>query len=321
MLEREAGKCYSPTMSKARGIAAGIGYSTIFGFSFLVTKVTLAVLSPIELLASRFFVAAVIMSVLVLAGVIRIDFRQKPLGLLLLMCVFQPVAYFIFETYGVANAATSVAGIILGALPAGVAIVGVLVLKERLSALQYSGLAMSIIGVALVALLGQGQNAETKPIGVVFLTASMLSAVIFNIASRKASKIFSPTERTFAMMWSGAISFGIPALLKNIAGKGNIAALFNAASDRFVPSWAGILYLGVLSSVLAFFLINYSLTYLKASQSAVFTNLITVITVLAGVLIRHEVFSLSQGLSALLIVLGIAVANSAGKPVSEEHKS
>lgn len=321
MLEWEAGKCYSPAMSKARGIAAGIGYSTIFGFSFLVTKETLAVLSPIELLASRFFIAAVLMSGLALAGAIRIDFRQKPLGLLLLMCVFQPVAYFIFETYGVANASTSVAGIILGALPAGVAIVGVLVLKERLSALQYSGLAMSIVGVGLVALLGQGQNAETKPIGVVFLTASMLSAVIFNIASRKASKRFSPAERTFAMMWSGAISFGIPAALQNIAGKGNITALFNTASDRFVPSWAGILYLGVLSSVLAFFLINYSLTYLKASQSAVFTNLITVITVLAGVLIRHEAFSWSQGLSALLIVLGIAVANSAGKPETKERRS
>lgn len=122
-------------------------------------------------------------------------------------------------------------------------------------------------------------------------------------------------------MWSGAISFGIPAALQNIAGKGNIAALFNTAGSRFVPSWAGILYLGVLSSVLAFFLINYSLTYLKASQSAVFTNMVTVITVLAGVLIRHEAFSWNQGLSALLIVIGIAVANSAGKREIQERRS
>jgi len=77
----------------------------------------------------------------------------------------------------------------------------------------------------------------------------------------------------------------------------------------------------VLSSVLAFFLINYSLTYLKASQSAVFTNMVTVITVLAGVLIRHEAFSWNQGLSALLIVIGIAVANSAGKREIQERRS
>jgi len=83
--------------------------------------------------------------------------------------------------------------------------------------------------------------------------------------------------------------------------------------NRIAGVWGGILYLGILSSVGAFFLINYSLSQLKASQSAVFTNLVTVITVLAGVLIRKEQFSWSQGLSVILIILGIAVVNSSFK--------
>jgi len=34
-------RCYPPAMSSMRGIAAGIGYSVIFGFSFMMTKETL----------------------------------------------------------------------------------------------------------------------------------------------------------------------------------------------------------------------------------------------------------------------------------------
>ncbi len=291
------------------GILAGLGYSTIFGFSFLMTKEALEVLSPMELLAMRFVIAALLMSILAIAGIIQLNFKGKPIALLALMCLFQPIAYFIFETYGLANAATNVAGIILGALPAGVAIMGALILKERLTALQLIGLVMSIAGVILVAIFGQGNNAETKPIGILFLTASMVSAVFFNIASKKAAESFSPVERTFAMMWSAAICFLIPAIWENIEGKGHIGYLFSEW-NRTAGVWGGILYLGILSSVGAFFLINYSLTQLKASQSAVFTNLVTVITVLAGVFIRHEQFSWSQGLSVVLIVVGIAVANS-----------
>jgi drug/metabolite transporter (DMT)-like permease len=297
-------------MGNMRGIVAGLGYSVIFGFSFLMTKETLEILSPMELLAARFLIAALLMSVLLKLGVIHVDFRAKSLKLLGIMCLLQPVAYFIFETYGVANAATNVAGIILGALPAGVAIMGALVLQERLSTIQSIGLATSIAGVILVALFGRGNTAETRAIGVLFLTGAMLSAVLFNIVSKKASEIFSPTERTFAMMWSGAICFGLPALWQNSTGKGHLFILFSAGNSRIAEAWGGILYLGILSSVAAFFLINYSLTYLKASQSAVFTNLVTVITVLAGVLIRNEAFRWSQGVSVCLIILGIAVANS-----------
>ena len=297
-------------MGKMRGVVSGLGYSVIFGFSFLMTKETLEILGPVELLAVRFLIAALLMSSLLALGVIHVDFRAKPLGLLALMCLLQPVAYFIFETYGIANAATNVAGIILGALPAGVAIVGAFVLRERLTALQSAGLAMSIVGVVLVALFGQINTGETRAIGIVFLTASMLSAVFFNIVSRKASKSFSAIERTFAMMWSGALCYGIPALVQNLTGKGHLAALFSVGDGRVAAAWGGLLYLGTLSSVAAFFLINYSLTYLQASQSAVFTNMVTVITVLAGVFIRHEAFSWSQGISLCLIVLGVAVANS-----------
>lgn len=306
-------------MERFLSLGAGVGYATIFGFSFLVTKDALAVLDPIELIFVRFLIAALIMTLLVATKLIRVSFKGKPLGSLLLTCLFQPVLYFIFETYGVRESATSTAGIILGALPAIVAFLGVVVLKERTTTAQTAGLALSILGVVVVVLAGgRGSEGSGTARGALFLFGSMMSAALFNVLSRKASKRFTDFERTFAMMWSGAIIYGlIVGLRALVSDTGDISTLF----ARSAQVWYAFLYLGVLSSIIAFFLINYTLTRLKASQSAVFTNLVTVITVVAGVAIRKETFDIWQGFGALVIIAGVWFANRRGSEKAQAPSS
>lgn len=301
-------------MKRTLTIAAGIAYATIFGFSFLVTKDALGVLDPMELIFARFLLAALVLTALVAVRAVKVDFRGKKLGVLLLMCVFQPILYFIFETYGVRESATSTAGIILGALPAIVAILGVLTLGERTTRLQSLGLALSVAGVAIVVLNGSGALAGEGTLrGALFLIGSMLSAALFNVLSRKASRSFTDVERTFAIMWIGAIAFGLIVLAKDLLGGGGQGAGGGAPVEPFLArafsAWRAVAYLGILSSIVAFFCMNYTLTRLKASQSAVFANLVTVITVVAGVTLRGEPFDLPQALGAVVIVAGVWIAN------------
>jgi len=304
-------------MNRTLSIAAGVGYATIFGVSFLVTKGALEVLDPMELIFVRFLLASGLMTLLALLGLIKIDYRGKGLATLLLTCLFQPILYFIFETYGVRESSTSTAGIILGALPALVALLGVFVLGEKTTPVQSLGLGLSIAGVGIVVLAGPASagSGEGTLRGALFLIGSMLSAGFFNVLSRKASRAFSDFERTFAMMWAGAIFFGAILLVRSLSGwsPGQITSAPMAAPlslpARAGSVWFSIFYLGVLSSVVAFFLINYTLTKLKASQSAVFANLVTVITVFAGVLIRKETFDIGQALGAFVIILGVWTAN------------
>ena len=302
-------------MKRTLTILAGIAYATIFGFSFLVTKDALGVLDPMELIFARFLLAALALTALVAVRAVKVDFRGKKLGVLLLMCVFQPILYFIFETYGVRESATSTAGIILGALPAIVAILGVITLGEKTTKLQSLGLALSVAGVAVVVLSGPGALAGGGTLrGALFLIGSMLSAALFNVLSRKASRSFTDVERTFAIMWIGAIAFGLVVLAKALLaggagggfGEGVPAEPFLA---RALSAWRAVAYLGILSSIVAFFCMNYTLTRLKASQSAVFANLVTVITVVAGVTLRGEPFDLPQALGAIVIVAGVWIAN------------
>jgi drug/metabolite transporter (DMT)-like permease len=131
---------------------------------------------------------------------------------------------------------------------------------------------------------------------------------IYNLLSRKLSLNFKPVEITFVMMWSGAIIFNILALMDYESG---IKSYFTPLINSQVL--ISIIYLGIFSSVLAFFLMNFTLSKITAAQSAVFANLTTIVAILAGVFIRGEDFFWYQIVGGILIIIGVWGTNYFGK--------
>lgn len=287
-------------------ILAGAGWSTIFGLSFLMTKGALDAFRPSTLLFLRFATATAALGGLAAIGIARLDYRGKPKLPLALVCLFQPVLYFALETYGLRETRSSTAGLILGALPAAVAALSAVALKERLSARQAIGLAASVLGVAAVALAGGGtEGGADSPRGIALIACALASAAVYNVLSRRARLAYSPAELTFAMMASGTAVFGLLALADSLASGG-------AFLPPRVPAqaWLAVAYLGLLSSVLAFFLVNLSLSRLKASQAAVFGGLTPCVALAAGVLFRGESAGWLQLCGAAAILVGIWATNS-----------
>ena len=297
-------------MTRMRNWAAGLAVSAIFGFSFLFTRSALDTLGAVELMFSRFLVAAVLMAALAALRVIRLDFRGKPLGVLILMSFLQPVAYFIMETQGVRLSATSTSGIVLSAIPAGAALLAVPMLGERLTPRKLASVLLAVAGVALVA-LAKGREArapggEARMAGILFLGGAVIVAVFYNVLSRKLSADFSPAEITFAMMWTGALVFGLTHAVMSLAAGAPVL-------PRIGPdNLAAVLYLGVLSSVAAFFLMNYNLARLPAASATVFLNLVTVVAIAAGVMFRGERPGALEFIAAAMILVGVTGANSGG---------
>ncbi len=295
-------------MNTRSAYLAGIAWSSIFGFSFLVTKAALSAFSPLELLALRFGLAAASLLALTAAGVVKPVFRGKPRGILALVCLFQPVLYFAAETYGVRRTSTSTAGLILGALPAAVAALSVPMLREKLSRVRTTGLILSVAGVSLVAAAGGGGGAD-HPVGVVLVLSALVSAAFYNVFSRRASRFYGPVEITLAMMVSGAAFFGLAALVERLlASPGGSGALSPRAAGA--AAWGAVAYLGILSSVVAFFLVNLSLSRLKAAQASVFGALTPLIALAAGALLRGEPVGPAKGLGAAAILAGLWITNA-----------
>ena len=85
------------------------------------------------------------------------------------------------------------------------------------------------------------------------------------------------------------------------------SALRSAVTDPNVL--LPVLYLSVLSSVVAFFCQNYATPYLDATRVNVFSNITPVVSVLVGALLLHEPFSLIHIPGIALILLGVYMVN------------
>jgi len=291
-------------------IAAGIGMAVIWGISFLFTKQTLDHTFPLQLLGFRFGSAAILLSVLKLTGVIRVNLKGKPISSLLLLALFQPGLYFVGETWGVKWTSASEAGMVIALAPVALAVMAAIFLKEKLNYKQMFSIAASVLGV-LVIISAQGKLQFGEHLwGILALLLAVLAAGAYSILARHSSKRFTPLEITFVMMWAGTVLFNVLGIGQSVFE----GSLMDYLKPLQVPSvlWA-TLYLGALSSVLAFFLSNYMFAALPVSQTTPILNLITVVSVFSGVVFRGELFSWIHALGITLIILGVWGTNVFGR--------
>ena len=276
-------------------LAALLGYS-IFGFSFLFSKIALGMTSPFVLLSIRFLVAFAVLNLLWLTGKCSLSLKGKPVGMLLLLGFVQPVLYFIFESYGISRTSASFSGVMIGLAPVMGLIFGVLFLKEKCTAFQAVCTVLSVVGVAMTTTGGFGASFT----GFLLLLGAVISAAIFAILSRGTAEHLSAFERTYVMFALGSAVFTAIALVQS---GGDLTAVEDALSRP--AFWGAVGYLAVISSVCAFLLINYALSYIPAGRALIFSNFTTVISVVAGILIMKDTVTLMQLVGIVIITASV----------------
>ena len=287
--------------------------NTIFGFSFMFSRMALGVTTPFVMLMHRFILASVLLGVVALicsrrgdwkteSGDIhwlRFSLRGRPVGPLLALGVVQPVAYFLCESYGISMTNATFSGVIIALVPIVALCAGVLVLREIPSRVQVLWSLLSIGGVVIMT-LQQSAEGAIRPLGVIMLFGAVLSGVTYNILSRKMSAQFSALERTVVMMAVAAVVFILLAVLECR----NEPALLLAplGNGTFLLS---MLYLALLSSIVAFLMINFASNTLPVAKTTAFCNLTTAISMFAGVAFLREPFNAVMLLAAAMIIVGV----------------
>jgi len=287
---------------KALAVLAGIVSSSIFGLSFLFSKMALSEAGIYELLSFRFLTAFLIMSVLSLLKIIRLDYKGKNIKGLLILGLMEPVIYFIFETYGIKFSSSSIAGLMISLIPIGVVILSAYFLKEKPSVSQTGFIILSVLGVMFIGIMGSSNSGNSSLLGIILLIGAVLSAGMFTIISRRLSKNFTPMELTYSMMAMGAVFFNFVSIVQHLMNN-NIKNYFSPLMNtKFLIS---IGYLGILSSIIAYFLINFTLSKIEASKSSVLSNISTIVSIAAGVIFLKETFQYYHLIGSLMILLGV----------------
>ena len=162
-------------------------------------------------------------------------------------------------------------------IPMAVAVFASFILQERLLPFQWLSILASVGGVVLLT-VPRMQESSGQLVG----NLALLGAVVFNVLG-----------------------------MGRFTLRSDLPAYFQAFTN-LDTAWA-IVYLGLFSSVGAFFCMNYALPKLTPSKSAVFINLTQVISVLAGIFFRNEQFAPIQLLGVAIILAGVWGVNQGKK--------
>ncbi len=281
---------------------AGILFATIFGFTFMFSKVALDFVTPIGLIAYRFLVAFLVIEILRRFKVIHIRFEKKHFKHLFLVAIFQPILYFLFETFGLNLTTSGEAGMMIAMIPIFVTLLSTVILKEKPKFIQVLFILLSVSGVIYIQVSKSTIDLDGGFIGFILLLLAVLSAAMFNIASRGASKTLKPYELTYFMMFAGAITFNIIYLFQLTIEHRVLDYFTNLYHiELLIP----ILYLGIIASIGGFFLVNFALSKLPAHVTSIYANFSTIVAIAAGALLLSERLYLYHYIGSLMILIGV----------------
>ena len=287
------------------GIISAFLCESLYGLSYIFTKQATQAASAFALLGWRFLLGAIVISLCVSLGFVNVNFKGKSLKPILHVALFSPCIYYIAETIGIDLTTASESGIILAIIPIASIVASILLLKEKPSKRQIMGIIITLIGV-LFTVLSLGLTSSFSLMGYLFLLIAVLAYALYSVFASKA-KNYIEGEITFAMLVSGAIFFVILAFIEGFL-KGSIDSLIKLpfTDTNFLIA---VLYQAICCSVLAFFLSNIAISRIGVNRTSSFIGVSTAVSILAGILILNESFNIYQVIGAIVIMIGVYVAN------------
>lgn len=204
--------------------------------------------------------------------------------------------YYGPATIGLSLSSTANAALIQAVIPAVVALLSVIILKEKISTPHAFGIGLSIAGILLIS-GNPSSGGSVTLIGNLLIIASVVSWSIYNIQSRQLPEGVDPIVSTTASFYTGVL-YLLPFTVWEVSLKG---------FPHITPAaWGALMYLGVFASALAYFLWNLGLSKMDSSQAAPFINLIPIIGLALSILTGESV-SILQISGGFIAIIGVLI--------------
>lgn len=265
-----------------------LAFAGIFwGLGFPTGKLILSEMDAAHMVLLRFAVAAIVAAPFALRRPEARALFKSPV--VLLAGVLYGVAFMVqFE--GLAHVSVTVAALLVGAMPALIAVSAKL-LGEKVSRLSWAGVAAATLGAAVIA--GKPDGASS-PWGVALSIGALFLFLAWLLTLRKA-----PTAPN---------AMAIPAVSIIVAAFTvlPIAFVMHGAPklDLSAPVWLAVVAQGVLATLLATAAWQYGASKVGAASAGVFINIEPLIGAACGVLLFGDHLTAALFAGGLLIIGG-----------------
>ncbi|RWS48772.1 EamA family transporter [Arcobacter venerupis] len=270
----------------------------IWASSFIALKAAMEDLGPFTVIFFRMIFASLCF-VYFIKDFIKYDFSKKDIKFILLLALFEPCLYFVFESKALQLTSASQAGMITSLMPIITAMAAGYFLKEIISKQLIIGSLIAMSAAIWLSLQGSTSISSPNPLlGNFFELLAMACGAGYTITARYLSNKYSALFITAIQVFIGAIFF-TPLFIYE----------YNTIPMNFTfNSFLWTIYLGVVVTLAGYGLYNYALTKIPASKAAVFIYLIPVFTLILAYFVLNEKLSFFEFIACFVIMFGVFVS-------------
>ena len=287
---------------KSRDLTDLLLLGAIWGASYLFMRLAVPAFGPVALIEMRVAIAALVLLPLLAwrGGATGLRDLRSHAGALVLVGIFNSAVPFVLLAYALLHITTGLAAILNAMAPIWTAVIAWLWLRDRLGALQWSGLLLGVVGVVVLV----WGRVSLKPGSAAFeatlaIGACVLATVSYGLAANITKRLLNGVSpwATAAGSQAGAALVLLPLALY----------AWPAMSPGAKP-WAATIALAVVCTALAYLLYFRLIRNVGPVQASSVTFLLPVTAALWGVLLLGESVTLQMLLGGAIILVGTAFA-------------
>lgn len=285
-----------------RAILKALFAVTVWGASFVATKISLEYVAPSTVVWLRFTMGVMILG---LAVALYNQFSLpigRDWGYFALLGFLGITFHQWLQSTGLLTAQATTTAWIITSTPIFIALLGFLVLGERLAWYQVAGIMLASLGVLLIVTKGNlsslASGLSTR--GDFLVLISAVNWAVFSTLSRSGLKKHPATLMMFYVMTFGwlftSVLFFVGPGVREIAS---------------IPwdGWIAILFLGIFCSGIAYIFWYDALQVLPVAQTGAFLYLEPIITVIVAALLIREVILPATLIGGITIIIGVWLVN------------
>ena len=207
------------------------------------------------------------------------------------------------QSNGLKTSEASTTAWIVATTPVFMAILGWLVLKEKLGGIKILGIVLAFAGVLLVVSHGNLASISVGKFGApgdILILISSVNWSVFSVLSRRGLKTYSASLMIFYVMLFGWIFTSVL-----FAGGGNYVEIPNLTLN----GWLGIFFLGVFCSGLAYIAWYDALQALSTAATGVFLYIEPLIAMVVAFIILSEEITIPSLIGGGIILFGVWLVN------------
>lgn len=299
---------YSRTMA-TMGAGRGAAFATLvlanalWAGTYTAGKVALQALSPIELNALRFTLAALALTPVLVRQRKNVPLTRRSLPLLAQLVVIGFVLNKAFEYIGLSLSTASDVALLIAAESLFTALLSWTILRERITARGCAALLIGLVGVYLIIERGLtpnlgGAGGARRVVGDLLVIASLLLEAVYTVRG-KAALAQLPPLLFVSVTLSGSLAVWVPA--------GALAVARGGWPHMTLAVWLAVVYMAFVATVLGYWLWFRALRLLDASAAAPTLFIQPLLGAALAIWLLHDVLTWATVAGGILILASLVL--------------